>query len=930
MNRLRAVALGAVIAGSLAACSGPRTPSADAIRARIDRGDLQTAVVQLKAAVQKDPQAPALRLLLGRVLLLQEQPVLAEVELRKALADPALRTQAVPLLAQALLEARQYDKLIAEFADVRLDDRPASLLLRTVLADAAARAGKADQARAWLDEVLQQQSDFSPAVLLDVRRRAGEGDLPGATERLKAMLAREPGNVDALLLWADLQSAAATGDDAALAAYRQVLTVKDSSVPAHAAVVGILLRKKDLAAAGEALAAMQKTNPLHLQTLFMEAQLALARHEFKRAAEITQTILGAAPDSVSALQLAALIDLRANNLQRAESHLVKALQARTGQASTRKLLAETYNRTGQSDKALAVLKPLLQAGAGERDAAVLRLAGDAAMVAGDIAQAANLYAAAARIEPDNVQLRTSLAVADIARGQVDQGLRSLRAIAESQTADASADMVLVTTLLQSNDPAGALKVLDGLAARKPDTPGVDLMRGRVQLLLGDRSAARQTFEAAVKKHPSNYPSVVALAMLDVAEQRFSSAADRLNSLLKGELSASTRSAALRSLAGIRYSAKAPQDEVVRLLREAVAADPSNEPSAVMLVDGLLRARQVESALSAAQGALTKLPESPSVLDALGRAQMAAGDMGQAGSTFGKVLRLQPRSAVAHLRLAQTRVLSGDPKGALPGYIRALSLDPELAEAQSDLAKLSARPGLLPPVLAAVRGVQKEHPDQAFAYQIEGDLHLARRAFDEAIAAYRKGLTRQQPGRLPVRLHRAYVSAGKTGEAQQFAASWTRSQPRDLGFLQHVADLAMSTRDHATAQAYYRKLIALAPNNHTALNNLAWLLTQARQAGAVELAQRAVQAAPGQTAVMDTLAHALAAERQNDKAVELADRILALEPGNPVFQLSMAKVFAEAGQPKRALDTLALLEKSSPAAATRDEAAALRQKLGAAK
>ncbi len=918
--------LSAVIVAALTACFAESIATADAIRTKLDKGELASAVVDLKVAMQANPDAADLRLLLGRVLLIQEQPVLAELELRKAMVNPALRDTAVALAAEAMLAARQPGKLIEEWGSTRLDSSEADLSLRTTLAAAAAQTGKTDLASATLDAVLKAAPDHGRAVVLDARRLAAAGNLTGSTARLEALLVREPGNVDALFMLADLRLIVDKGDEAALALYRKVLTIKKNNLPAHSAVITVHLRKADLGAATQALAEMQKSNPSHAQTKFMEAQVAFAKADLKRARELSQQLLSAAPDSVNALQLAALVELRSNNHQRAEALLLKSQQLGSANVSARRLLAEVYIGSGQGEKALATLKPIMESSVADFQA--LKLGADAAMQVGDVSRAGELYAAAVKAKPDDAKVRTSMALAEIASGKVDDGLRSLRAISEAHRQDMSADVALVASLLQRNEFDAALTALDVLGTKNPGFTGLDLMRGRVHLLKRDRAAARKSFETALQKHPNSFPSVAALAMLDVSERRLPSAIQRYDDFLKSNPSPSVKSMVLRSLAGIKFNTQAPQDEVVRLLQEAVKADPLSEPAAVMLVDSLLRSRQVEAAVSAARAALTNLNEAPGVLDALGRAQMASGDLRQAAATFGKVARLQPRAATPPLRLAQIQLLSNDPKGALANYIRALTLDPDLAEAQSSLAKLAGYPGQLPSVLTAVRAMQRQAPDQAFPHRIEGDLHFARRAFDDAIMAYRKGLDKARPGRLPVRLHRSYVSLRKHSDAQQFASAWVKSHPTDVGFLLHLADMAMTGKDFASAETHYRQVVQLAPTHNTALNNLAWLLTQTKRPGAVEFAERALKASPGKSAVMDTLAHALVAERQNDRAMEVAGQVLAMEPESALFQLSMAKVFAQAGQPKRALDTLALLDKANASEAVKSEAASLRKKLGA--
>ena len=95
----------------------------------------------------------------------------------------------------------------------------------------------------------------------------------------------------------------------------------------------------------------------------------------------------------------------------------------------------------------------------------------------------------------------------------------------------------------------------------------------------------------------------------------------------------------------------------------------------------------------------------------------------------------------------------------------------------------------------------------------------------------------------------------------------------------------------------------------ALNNVAWLMAQQRQPGALALAEKANQLAPNQPALMDTLAYVLALEKQPQRAVELQKKAMAQAPQNDSLRLTLAKIYLENGDKANAraeLDTLAKL------------------------
>ena len=90
------------------------TPSAlyeDAL-SRLDAGDVPAATIQLKNALQRDPNYLPARIALGQVYLRQGQAASTEKELRIALAMGAAADQVLPTLGNALLMQRKYEEIL--------------------------------------------------------------------------------------------------------------------------------------------------------------------------------------------------------------------------------------------------------------------------------------------------------------------------------------------------------------------------------------------------------------------------------------------------------------------------------------------------------------------------------------------------------------------------------------------------------------------------------------------------------------------------------------------------------------------------------------------------------------------------------------------------------------------------------------------------
>jgi predicted Zn-dependent protease len=131
--RYRRVALGFSLGMALGGCQRITDPAALIAEARQYRqqGDISAAAVQLKNALQKDPDNRDARRLLGEVYIEQADAVAAEKELRRALALGAPSNELLILLAKSMLLQGQYQRMLDELNSVPdAGGRPAILALR--------------------------------------------------------------------------------------------------------------------------------------------------------------------------------------------------------------------------------------------------------------------------------------------------------------------------------------------------------------------------------------------------------------------------------------------------------------------------------------------------------------------------------------------------------------------------------------------------------------------------------------------------------------------------------------------------------------------------------------------------------------------------------------------------------------------------------
>ncbi|GAB1388577.1 MAG: hypothetical protein AMXMBFR78_03700 [Rubrivivax sp.] len=904
----------------LAACGGPSEAELLGKARELDaQHDYRGAVVQLKSVLQQNAQNAEARFLLGKALLEQGDSKGALLELRKASDLRFDQGRLVPLLARAMQAEGEYSELTGQFGGTRLPDPAAQAELSVALAVAHLAQKQTEQAEEALADALKAMPQHVQARLLQARMLADKGQAGDAQALVDQVLAADPKAADAWLLKGELALKIDKDRKAAGEAFAKAVAANPKLLAAHVARVTTLFQDGDAAAAATAVAELKKVFPNHPRTRFFEAELAYNARDFKAAQEHMRPVVQAMPGNPLVLQLAGAAEFRLGNIAQAETYLGKALQQAPELVLARGMLAQIYLRTGQPQKTLSTLAPLLQRNPGP---SALQLAAEAHLQSGDTKKAEELYQRAAKLTPNDPRIRTALALTQFGQGKTDAAIAELEQIASSDSG-ALADLALVSAHLRKREVDKALKTIDALEKKQPDKPLAPMLRARVLALKNDPEGARAQFQKALALDKLYFPAVAGLAALDMAQNKPEEARKHFDKLLEADPG---NASARMALATLLTRTGNTGDEVVKQLTEAVKLQPADVRARLMLINFHLERRENAEAIKAAQDAQQALGEQPDILMALGRAYLAASDLQQAVSTFNRLAAAQPQSPQPYLGLADANLALKDRAAATRNLQRALELEPRLVQARRGLVAIALAEKKPAEALELARAVQKDLPGEAVGFVLEGDVEVSRNNLKAALAAFQQGLKKNGAQEAATRVHNTMVALGQTGEAELFAQRWIGEHPQDAIFPFYLADRALAARDFAVAEQRYRQVVQLQPNNALALNNIAWLLVQQSKPGAVEFAEKANRLLPGRPPLMDTLASALAAEKQLPRALEIQKQAVERAPEDGALRMNLARLYLASEQKGMARSELEKIERMGRKYPNQDEVAKLLKTL----
>lgn len=897
----------AVVASLIAACGGEK-PEAMVASARdyLAKNDPRAAMIQLKNVLQKDPTLGEARFLLGKALFETGDMAGAEVELRKAMEAKYSTDQVVPVLAQVMMATGQSKKVFDELQKISMTSPEAQADFAASIAQAYAAQGNVEKAKAAIDSALASNPDQPRAALMKARLLVAEKDVAGALAIIDRLLTKNERQPEAWIMKGDILEFQKDAEGA-LAAYHKAVDVKPEAVAGHVSLINAYLRRDKLDEAGQQLANMKKSAPKSLPGLMAETNYLYKKQDFERAGEVAQEMLRSAPNNPRALLMAGTIQFQLNQFVQAEANLSRAVKAVPDSVVARRMLAAVYLRSGQPALAATTIEPVLDRG--EKDAGLMSLAGDIYMRNGNTDKAEEYFSKAAALDPTNPTKQARVALTHLAEGN-DSGFAELERIASADTGT-TADMALIASAIRRKDYAKAMKAIDALEKKQPDSPLVHTLRGTLFAAKGDVTTGRKELEKALALKPGHFPAAVALANLDLSEKK----PDQARKRFEGVLAADPKNfQAYLALAELEAKGGGKPEAVVAQLRKAVDVQPTVPTTRIALVSYYLSTKDVKSAVSSAQEAVNAFPERPEMLDLLAQAQQAAGDSNQALATCNKMASMMPGVPQPFLRMAEINAASKRGDDAIQNLRKALDIKPDLLVAQKGLIGLYLDAKKYSEATAVAQEVKRQRPKESVGYVLEGDIASAHQQWSEALGSYRTGLKTAPSSELAVKLYAVYVADSKQDEAEKFATTWFADHPQDAAFRLALAESATARKNYPVAVRHYQHLIQAQPNNAVLLNNLAWVLGQMKDPRAVEYAEKANKISPNQPAIMDTLGSLLVAKGEATRGLELLSKALEQAPNAPALKLNVARALIKVGkldEARKALRELSALGDKFP-------------------
>ena len=518
---------------------------------------------------------------------------------------------------------------------------------------------------------------------------------------------------------------------------------------------------------------------------------------------------------------------------------------RSGEARSK--LSEAYLAAGDSPSALR--EALSAAELLPDDAEMQMRAGFLLLLAKQFGDARTRAAAALAKDPRNPRALVLL-------GNALAGLRDLDAAVEQieEAINVDRDFTLGYANLGALEAARGDREAAEAALRRavqiaPKSPLAHSALANYLLAAGNRDEARTELKAALALDPESAMVNKTLAMLHIAQNQLPEAEPYLRTyanstgtiearLLLADYYARTRKAA-DAVPILNEVEKEPRGSVPATLRLAALdfADGRRAEAHAQIEGILSRQKQNEQALAAKAELLLlegKKQEALTVATTLvenspkwarghfvrGTVLESTGQIDDAINAFQDVLRTAPASTAAQVRLARLFMLRGRFAEALPLTQQLVKAQPRSAPVHLLYAQALVRTGDLTNAERELVSLAKFAPSSADVHAWLGLLYEARRDTARARRSFQTALDLQPDSDLALGgLVSVDLAENRAGAGLARVEAQLAKNPKDPGLLMISARTHLAMRDLPKAEAAYRRLLEVNPNDLDAYNRL---------------------------------------------------------------------------------------------------------------
>ena len=873
--------------------------------ARFKAESFTEAVIQLRNALQQDPDNLPARILLGRTLMREDQVTAAISELEKALSLGGDENLILIPLAQSYLEMLQPERVITGIVpEGHQPEVDAELLV--LHAQAYLMLGNTKQA---------EESFLAAGVLLpaDPRPLLGranillsKGKREKANKVLEQAVAVAPDDFDVWIFKALLHRDAHEYT-AAVPAFERALELRPTSGRALTARAAMWM---DLGRVAQAQEDLEKATELEVDTLetiylrtlllFRDGKQDEARAVLRESADKIRSITEDARAKLphTSLMLGIVAYFNGNNSEAVE-HFRVFLAKSPDHAGAKRYLAATYLALGEWDELIKVYRPS-PLSEPPNEPMALSLLAEAYRAQGNFAAAERYYEAAMRLAPNSAGLGIRLAMSRLDAGKSAQALKDLTWLIENFPDLLEAKIQLVNVYVKTGRIDEAKSYIEGLADVHLDNAEVQSVAGAVNMMAGDLDLAREYTRKAAALGPDLILPQLNLARIARAGGYLGSAESQYRTILGAHPQHMEAALELCQL----LLQQGDMGEALERVEALLENNPDSFKAALLRLEIQMRSGVEPERVRATALELTQTyPDEPELDLFVGQMHADLGELADAKRLFRHAGEKAEFDTAVLLETAKHQIALPDLSGALWSLTKAIQGSPGHAEAETLKATVLIDLGDYVQSDELLVALEEAHGEMAPILSARGHWHMAQGRYDDGIGFFENAYAQDPSSESVNTLFRAYQRAGRIDSGVELLQEWSRQFPEDFGSRHKLAQALIISERYGEARQVYEALRSDGVEDIVLLNNLATVYQRLGDGRALSTAELAYKRAPEVPSVLDTYGWILAQNGRPQEGLALLREAYARSSTGPEIRYHIGLALLGIGKKEEAVEEL---------------------------
>ncbi len=904
-------------------------------RQRLEQGDVQAAIIQLRVALAEyDANFVPAKELLAELFIRTGQGGEAE-DLARDLYDQDPNDTYQVLYARSLLAQRDperfesnLERVIEILTEEAENDQDLATKLQ-ILGDAHFGLEELEEAESYYTRALELSPRASRAYLSLARLANVQGDRDAALEHVYNALEVDPSNLQAWLTRADLLAEANRPGDA-LDALNQAEQIQPGNALVLTRKARLALRTGRVEDARGFIDQALAASPDDVDALYTHVTILVQEQKFDEANEIFIQIEDIIRNFDPALLVGGIIKINTGEFAQAEQFLARYVARNPGNLAAQHLLADTYIRRDDPASAIEVLEPALAQA--PDDISTMRRLASAYTRQGDIQKAAEFYE---MIQQQPVAAASQQAAQRLALIGNALGVRpdAIDTGATGEGDPLATAILVVQDFIEAGQFQEALRETQDYLADFPDNPLLLTMQGEINLRLQDFEAAKRSFGRVLEQNPNFLPGLQGQARAYAQSDGLDAAQEILFDAMERAPQNEAIVLGVAQFLASRQDVENPEDQAVELLeRKAEEIDGAPRLRATLARYYLQQGRNGDAArlarelLALADREDVDADARTTIFDLAGRLLVDAGAGEEGLAALEKVIAAQPQNLEAHLTLARAYLMTEQPEKVREALVKAQELDPDNRQILVSLVDLSLRDDDDAAALEIASSFAEIDPvgaalATARVHNHNGDL-------ERAIAELREAQTSLQSTEIALGIYNLLGESGQTDAALNYLSDWVVANPEDGDAKRVLSSALLTSGNLDRAEELYERIIEANPQDPISLNNLAWIKgEQGEFDDAIALARQAQRIVPNSPEITDTLGWLLVRNGNFIEGIRLIEAAARARPQNLDMQYHLAYGLYMTGERGRAREVLTAALSNDAPFSRRAEAEDLLERLG---